>query len=443
MQFHDGWGEFTAADVVHSLQNHQRDDSTHGETGYFIQVTQEAIAVHDHEVAIRLSRSDNNFLPLFSRLKGGMEIISKAHHEEFGDPEVVGQNNPTVGTGSYQFVEREPGRNVGFERIYEHWRTTPEFASLEFFFINEATTRLAALFTGEVHVTGVPEAHLKQAAEEGFNILSSRIRGVQVFAQLRGQYENAPDATGDGYLDNGSPFRDIRVRQALNRAINREAFLSDYPATEGVLMRVSHMDRNHRSWNPRWDIDFDRTYGYDLDAARALLAEAGFSDETPLTLDVAEWPVDLTFEKALVEYLITSWRQLGVDVKPMREADHGQDVPGSDLEYTRRVDLASVKGTLVDSRFRYNSSFSPQGGGVQVLESSRLLKELRGTIYEERYLNLERQIGDIFFDQYVSVPLYWLPQQVAVNPEVVADWVWPGTVVGGWSHFDRLLFARW
>ncbi|MDE2901381.1 MAG: ABC transporter substrate-binding protein, partial [Chloroflexota bacterium] len=146
VQFHDDWGEFTAADVVHTMWNHQREGGLHGELVYFQDVTYETTAINDYEVLFKLSRPDSNFFAQISRLQGGVEIISKAHHDAEGDPVVIGEDAPIAGTGSYQYLERSQGQNIVFERTPDHWRIKSDFPELEIKFINEASTRLAALF---------------------------------------------------------------------------------------------------------------------------------------------------------------------------------------------------------------------------------------------------------------------------------------------------------
>ena len=167
VQFHDDWGEFTAADVLHTMWNHQREGGLHGELVYFQDVTYETIAENDYEVVFKLSRPDSNFFAQISRLQGGVEIISKAHHDAEGDPVVIGEDAPIAGTGSYQYLERAQGQNIVFERTPDHWRFTPDFPELEIKFINEASTRLAALFNDEVHLTNLPEDNLQQAVADG------------------------------------------------------------------------------------------------------------------------------------------------------------------------------------------------------------------------------------------------------------------------------------
>ena len=42
---------------------------------------------------------------------------------------------------------------------------------------------------------------------------------------------------------------------------------------------------------------------------------------------------------------------------------------------------------------------------------------------------IARDLGNHMFDQHVSMPLFWFPHTIAVNPDVVADWVYPGNTV--------------
>ena len=43
--------------------------------------------------------------------------------------------------------------------------------------------------------------------------------------------------------------------------------------------------------------------------------------------------------------------------------------------------------------------------------------------------NIAREIGNYMYDNHVSMPLFWFPHTITVNPEVVADWVYPGNTV--------------
>ncbi len=439
VQFQGGWGEFTSADVIHSLTNHQREDSLHGEVRYFIDITPEAIANGPHEVVIKLKQNDSNFFAQFSRLQGGMEIISKAHHEAAGDPIVLGKDAPIAGTGSYQYLDRTQASNIVFEKTPNHWRANPDFQELEIKFINEASTRLAALLAGEIHITSVPEDQLVEAQKKGFSVLRGHVTALRAFAQFRGQYELEANGVSNGYQDTGSPFLDVRVRQALNQAINRTEINDAFFGGKGVLAQVNHLNPGRQGWSTRWETEFESKYGFNPAAAKSLLAEAGYNSSNPLKIDINVAPLSqYSGADDIIETMSGYWQDIGVKVNQYTEDNAIRRTRGRNFEYTREIAMGGTSSNITVGPKVYNTSFNPRGGGVEILESSRIMGEFIQTLDEKKADGLARQMGDIFFDQFVSIPLYWLPAEAVVNPDVVAGWNWPGSITGTWTHMENI-----
>ena len=437
--FHDGWGEFTSADVVHTLTNHQREDSTHGEVLYFINVTPSAEVVSDYEVIIKLARNDSNFFAQFSRLQGGFEIISKAHQEDEGDPVVIGEDAPIAGTGTYEYLERTQSQNVVFERAEDHWRFTPDFPELEIKFVSEASTRLASLLTGEIHLTNLPEDSLQQAVAEGYGVVRGNVTALRAFAQFRGQYENEASAQGTSYMDTGSPFLDVRVRQALNRAINRDEINNAYFGGKGVMMQVNHLNPGRPGWNQRWVDEFPAKYGFDPSAATALLSAAGYSSSNPLEIDINVAPLSrYAGADDIIEIMAGYWSDVGVEVTQYTEDTAIRRARGRAFEYTREIAMGGTSSNITIGPKVYNTSFPPRGGGVEILESSRIMAEFIETLDPIKADALARQMGDIFFDEFISIPLFWLPAEAVINKDVIAGWVWPGSITGTWTHLENI-----
>ena len=423
VQFHGGHGEFTSADVIYSLTNHQREDSLHGEVKYFMDITPEAIPNGDHEVVVKLKQNDSNFFAQFSRLQGGMEIISKAHHEAAGDPVVLGKDAPIAGTGPYQYMDRTQASNIIFEKSPNHWRADPDFQELEIKFINEASTRLAALLAGEVHLTNVPEDQLVQAVADGFTVLRGNVTALRAFAQFRGQYELESNGASNGYQDTGSPFLDVRVRQALNQAINRTEINDAFFGGKGVVMNVNHLNEGRQGWNPRWASEFDSKYGFDAEGAKALLAEAGYNSGNPLEIGVNVAPISrYAGADDIIEIMAGYWRDIGVNVDQYTEDNAIRRTRGRAFEYTHEIAMGGTSSNITIGPKVYNTSFNPRGGGVEILESSRIMGEFMQTLDPAKADALARQLGDIFFDQFISIPLFWLPAEAVVNPDVVGSW---------------------
>jgi ABC-type transport system substrate-binding protein len=55
---------------------------------------------------------------------------------------------------------------------------------------------------------------------------------------------------------------------------------------------------------------------------------------------------------------------------------------------------------------------------------------------------LARAIGDHLFEEFAAIPLFWLYNEVAVNPKVVAEWTYPGLGGGRSTHFHLLKAAK-
>ena len=185
VQFHGGWGEFTAKDVVYTWKDFTQEDSVHGQAPQFRKGVRDIEIINDYEVIIHLTEPDGNFLHALGEAEGGMEIISKAHFDGKGVPTM--QTEPYAGTGPYRFKERAQGSFIRFERVpFQHWRAIPDFPEFEFRFLKESSTRLAALLTGEVH--GRPACPGRTAGYEGGAWASCRTQDLHEnpLLQLRG-----------------------------------------------------------------------------------------------------------------------------------------------------------------------------------------------------------------------------------------------------------------
>ena len=89
---------------------------------------------------------------------------------------------PPAGTGVYQFLSREQGVNVVFERVpYEHWRVSADFPEMEFRWAQEASTRLAGLIAGETHLTQLPVDQTEQAVSAGMALTQGTIDAQRVW----------------------------------------------------------------------------------------------------------------------------------------------------------------------------------------------------------------------------------------------------------------------
>jgi peptide/nickel transport system substrate-binding protein len=182
--------------------------------------------------------------------------------QKFGDQ--YGRN--PVGTGPYKFVSWNADDSIVLEKNPEHtWSTTfyktqqpPQIDRVEFVVIPEDATRLSALSSGEVDVVAgtdaVPIDKIKSLqSEAGIKVVTRPVVGVY--------YAN--------FNHKMKPFDDVRVRQAISYAVDRESIVGLVLDGQGKPA-VSLLSSAFGDYNPNVE-----PYTYDPDKAKALLKEAG------------------------------------------------------------------------------------------------------------------------------------------------------------------------
>ena len=290
VQFHRGWGEFTARDVVHTHEQLALPDSEHGQAFSWARDVTSVEPVNDYEVIFHLSTPDANFLSKLGEQQSMMPIQSKANFDAEGPPP-----NPEslyiAGTAPYQMQSRSLGSYIRFERPEgKHWRITPDFQEFEYRFVGESSTRLAGLLAGETHVADIPKDLQPQATGKGMKIANGNVPGLRTWVNVQccwtdpetGAYPARPD----------SPLTDVRVRKALSKAINRPLLNEAFFKNAASPMYMNHFHPTRLAWNPAWETNFPEQHGFDPVASRAILAEAGFNENNPLetNFDLAELP---------------------------------------------------------------------------------------------------------------------------------------------------------
>ena len=448
VQFHKGAGEFTAKDVVFTHEDFIKPDATHGEAAYWRELVKAVDVVNDYEVIMRLSRPDGDFLNAVAQQEGDMMAIqSKAFFGQHGEPAM--QTEPNAGTGPYQFMERSQGSYIRYQRVpYQHWRVTPDFPEFEFRWVREASTRLAALLAGEVHVTSLPEDLLPQAEKPGFKTLNSRLPGLRTFFTFLCCFmKEFNDYTQGMYVppEGPTPMMDVRVRKALNKAVNRDQLNKAFFGGKGEPMIVNHMHPSRPGWNPDWEKRFPEAYGYDPEAAKRILAEAGYGPSKPLNAGISLRPAaGVSGADDVSEALGTFWKNIGVNVA-FDQTDPAQLTPlGRQRKF---MNHASITGTAAapliglvwnSTSGGRNSNFS----GAQDVELEAVTKQLYETVDPPKQDPLFRKAGEVVFEKYLSIPLFWLRAQASVNQNIVADYVFPGTISGTWTHVEYIKAAR-
>jgi ABC-type transport system substrate-binding protein len=291
VQFHHGYGEFTARDVVHNhalwcVENYPgRKDPPASGYREGICAVERIEVINDHEIVMHCKVPCLD-TPFYYSSAANVMMFSKAQWDTEGE---MGYETRPAGTGPYVFKERQLGRYVLYERApTPHWKHgVVDWKALQMTWTLEEPTRLAQLLAGETHLTEVNKDLTDELVTKGYKLIRSRGTAQQIQINFGGLYFGTEDSATKrfteaggttGKLDPKVPWTDKRVRQAMNKAINREELLQVLYKGRARYMYVHGFYPDLPGWDPTWEQRFEDMYGYDVKAAKRLLAEAGYAN---------------------------------------------------------------------------------------------------------------------------------------------------------------------
>ena len=443
--FHGDWGEFTAQDVPHSAALITREEAIATDTGLFrglfgqeqAELLENIRVVDDYTVEFNLLRPEAAMDFVVSAQQGNYFMYSKAQWDAEG---LDGYINKPAGNGPWQFESRQlgVGGNILYSRVADHYRQSPFWAELEQINTPEPATRLANLLTGQVQIAEVNRDLHPEAKDDGMIIVESELPSIQVAFVMGGIYSPLSP-----YHDPSDPHLDVRVREAINRAINREEINETLFSGFGSPHPVWGYHPSLPGWNPRWSEEFDAKYGFDPDRARELIKESGH-EGYPLKLIITQLsgvPEMIPMAEAAFTYL----------------SDIGISVEAEEMEWARfRADfyrpgnthgtIAPIRGTMrpAEVTLRFYNVSGPEGFQRIVPDPKldELYQEAITAVNPEVKANALRQAGDIKFDLYAEVPIVWLPSQIAINPAEVGEFIWPGNINTAITHTEYITTAQ-
>jgi peptide/nickel transport system substrate-binding protein len=297
VKFHNG-DPFTAEDVKFSIERY-----LDAKTGAIMRSHVAAIAnvqvVNPYVVTIRLNKPDPALINKLAFVSIGA-IVPKKYIEAIGGDGYA--KNP-VGTGPFKFVSHSRGDKLVMEAFEDFWGEKPHVETVEWRIMPEAVTRVAALKAGELDIAMLIPPHLSKdiKATPGLRLLSipSGMFYYLVLTQI------GPTAN--------RWFQDVRVRKALNYAINKEAIKNSL--YDGRVMLCNSFDApSLPSHNPTIP-----GYPYDPDKARKLLQEANFDFNQKFTVTVPKG-MYLQVEE-YIQAIAADWAKLGIQTQ-VEYVDH-------------------------------------------------------------------------------------------------------------------------
>jgi ABC-type transport system substrate-binding protein len=442
VKFHDAWGDLTAEDVAWNYDVHKRLE----ESSSVNRAVKEVQVISPTEVNVVLSRPDATILDLiFTDQYSTSGIVSKKHFEAAGNPTDL-NSDMLASTGPWKLVEWAAGSHILFQAQEDHWRQTPGFKELEYRIINETSTRLSALLAGEISATTLPWDLHTTAEERGMKILTGPVPAFHVWMEFFGAGARDP-ATGE-FRHPDSPLLDLRVRKALNKAIDRDALNESFLGGNAEVMLLNHMHSTREGWDPAWEQRWEEEYGYDPDAARALLESAGYGPSNPLkTTMLLSYQTGFPEGPDVQETIIAYWKDVGVEatletVDRATERDVAEAF-GYDNHFWMGTTLSAtgldgyrIRQINDPATLEADPTFKGNFRGINLPELEEVILQTIQAPNEAEFERLSKQMGEMAFVNHVTVPLFWLPTKILVDPKVIADWGFSGGLVGLWSHTE-------
>ncbi len=334
-------------------------------------------------VVIRVKQPTPNLLTNIGGFKG-MAIVSRRNVES-------GQiaTHP-VGTGPFAFVGQKSGDSITLKANPSYWGGAPKISGVTFRFISEPSTALSALQAGEIDWTdSVPPQRVAQLREDDSIKLAVTPSNDYWYLALN---------------EARKPWNDVRVRQAIAYAIDRDAIVraTSYGTAAANQLAIP-------KGNP-WYTDYHR-YSYDIDQAKALLTESGVTEADLDMLVTSEYPETVTAAQVIADNLAP----LGITVH-IRTVDFATWL---DEQNNGHFDMLMMGwlGNIDPDDFYYAQHHTNGTSNAQKYsnpEVDRLLDAGRVETNRQARTDLYAKAATIIADQVSYIYLY--------NPSVIQAW---------------------
>lgn len=261
VKFHNG--EDFNADAVKFTIDRIIDPAAKSPTLSYIRTVRGVEVVDPYTVRIKTNGADPLLPTRMSRYPA--YIVPPAYVKDVGKD--VFASKP-VGTGAYKFVQFVPDQHVILEANPNYWRGKPAIGRVTWRTIPDGTARLTALITGEVDLIESVPVDLAPMVKQSPDVDLVQVKngGLTIYLGL---------VMGEKPLDN------LKVRQALDMAIDRESIVANVLQGMATVKgtQVGPADFGYLAIPPT---------KYDPAKAKALLAEAGFPDGFSIKLQATK-----------------------------------------------------------------------------------------------------------------------------------------------------------
>jgi len=377
--FHNG-APVTAEDIKYSIERYAQIQGSESAFSDFEKLE----IVDEKTVVIYLSEPNTEFIYELT-----CAIIPEANDENV--------NTDPIGTGPFKYASFTPGERLVLEKYDGYWKDGfPYLDQVTFKVVTDVNTAIYELNAGTLDIYQYLTADQASALNDSFNILEGSVNYVQGM-----------------FLNNAvKPFDDIRVRQALYYAVDRD-LINDF-----VFEGKSHIIGTNMipAAESYYNADTETTYTRDLDKARQLLTEAGYPNGFEFTITV---PNNYAPHESTAQIIAESLAEVGIkaNINLVEFTSWYSDVY-VDRKYEATV--VAVDGKIAPSSwFTKNvSTASNNFTNYSNPEYDEIFEKAMAEIDLEKKAEYYKQLQQILADDAASIYIQDPANLVAVNAEL-------------------------
>ncbi len=438
-QFHEGWGELTAEDIVFTINDanaRTNPESIHGQAGDLANIWDEWEATGRYTIRAPM----HNFDPRWQNnaLSDGFQLTGIFSKKVFDDLGPEGARDTIVMTGPFSVNDWSDGERAVLDAVPDHWRAAPMIDQLTFIEVPEASVRQAMLLVGSADIGQVNQADIPGMLEDGF-LTTGTQGGAELNIAFSGNLWETNQATSGevlprGGLDTSKPWisdwmevdpqgfeRAAKVRTALSMAIDREGLVEALTGGLGWPHYIPMFNPAMPQHKDDWIVPFD------VDGAKALLNEAGYPNGFEIEIFGQCCDNDRQF---VAEAVGAMWRQnLGLDVE-VQSFSYRPVWRAGLVERTTSVPHvhACDDGRLPrpwDWPVGITFSSLSRGGFSCAVESPFVAQTWLDVAREsdpEKRLEMNMAVGDHYRETMIGTGVFTVPALIVYNPKAIAEW---------------------
>ena len=316
--------------------------------------------------------------PIFPKREGIVFILPKHIFADGSIDAEAFMGETPVSTGAYIGTNFLQGQRVDLVQSPATWHTNGGFTKVEYNWLTETTTRVAAFETNEIDfILGVPDIDTERV--RGFNNVTTG--GSPGNTNRAWDFANMPDK-------DPSPTNDPRVRAALNHALDRDGIIRTAYGGNGVPAKDQLLAQAVFGHQPDWAVP-----AYDPDLAKQYLRDAGFPNGTNISIDAQI--LTAASGKPILEATIGLWDDVGVtsdvrtiEVNVWRDRLYGRATEGRPGAFLMGWSSFLYEGALA---LQWHESSNPYGLWDNP-EFDRLFEAVNKEVDGEERFNLYRQL---------------------------------------------------